>query len=421
MPAHYGSFERFVARLLAATPFIKRLVKALYARLVYLSKKKSHAFVAQNKISVVGGRESFFGYYDKSPDSGDGYLLAHLASGSTTGKPSASVPISLAVFPPGEMSRPIMEVPVRAYNWQQGTRAHWLTDDLFICNDFDDASRSYIARIFSKSGLREVQRLRHPVQDSRGDNFLLSINYRRLAALRPDYGYRNLPPLSPVELADLSNDGIWQVDSGTGDCRLICSLEQVARLEAEAIPQGALHKINHVMISPAGGFFIFLHRYYVSGRRYDRLVLADSAGRSLKLLADYAMVSHCFWINETTVFGYLRGPDGVDGYHFIDAVSGRFSRISNQALEGYGDGHPHVRGDWFVTDTYPDKARMQHLLLGNWKTGELRELGEFFHGFAYGGEARCDLHPRFSARGDRVFFDSVFGGKRKLCAMEVKT
>jgi Tol biopolymer transport system component len=80
-----------------------------------------------------------------------------------------------------------------------------------------------------------------------------------------------------------------------------------------------------------------------------------------------------------------------------------------------------VHGDWFVTDTYPDKARMQHLIMANWKTGEARKLGEFFHGFEYDGQTRCDLHPRFSPDGKSIFFDSVFDGRRRLYRLDPRS
>ena len=37
----------------------------------------------------------------------------------------------------------------------------------------------------------------------------------------------------------------------------------------------------------------------------------------------------------------------------------------------------------------------------------------------YKGQTRCDLHPRFSADGRKVFFDSVYSGKRRLCFVDV--
>jgi hypothetical protein len=62
---------------------------------------------------------------------------------------------------------------------------------------------------------------------------------------------------------------------------------------------------------------------------------------------------------------------------------------------------------------------MQHLTLNNLETGKSINLGEFFHGFKYYGETRCDLHPRFSHDGKSVFVDTVFEGQRKLKQIDI--
>ena len=193
--------------------------------------------------------------------------------------------------------------------------------------------------------------------------------------MRPDYGYYNLPVLTYKELNDIENDGLWKVDINTGRSKLIVTLQDACSLEPSPVFQKAKHKFNHVMISPDGRNMIFLHRYFIGKRRFDRLLLADTDTGVLTLLSDYGMVSHCFWTDNRTVLGYIRGPDGADAYWLIDILSKNFKLFPKNSLTSYGDGHPHVHGDWFVTDSYPDKARMQHLILCNWKTGETRKLG----------------------------------------------
>jgi hypothetical protein len=178
----------------------------------------------------------------------------------------------------------------------------------------------------------------------------------------------------------------------------------------------AVHKINHIMISPSGKQFIFIHRYYIGKSRFHRLLLGNSMTGFVSLVAE-GMISHCCWINEQTILAYLSDQSKKAAYWIIDLITRKFTCVSDN-LEIYGDGHPHVYGDWFITDTYPDKARMQHLLLVSWKTGEIKELGRFFHDFNHVGETRCDLHPRFSPDGKYVFFDSIFAGKRKLYKLE---
>lgn len=63
---------------------------------------------------------------------------------------------------------------------------------------------------------------------------------------------------------------------------------------------------------------------------------------------------------------------------------------------------------------------MQYLFLVNWKTDKKEKLGEFFHEFKYKQECQCDLNPRLSLDGTKVFFDTVHDGKRKLCMMDIK-
>jgi len=417
--SNYGVLERNVARLLERVPTIKRFAKHCYSKLVYVRAKKNFKYNTTNELTAYtkGRRSSFFGYYDKTPQSVSGHVLVQTTSQSTRERPSRYQEVELNVFS-NKMSA-ILGVPVKSYNWQQGCRAHWLTSDLFIFNDFDDLNSNYISRIYSVKYGKEVKSFPYPVQDSFENKFFISLNYQRLMCLRPDYGYRNLPPLSSNEIADLDSDGLWKVDIESGHSELFITISDACDVKQIDSVEKAIHKFNHVLVSPSGDDFIFMHRFLIGERRFDRLLLADSTTGKLTLLSDYGMVSHCCWVDSNTILGYLRGPGGKDGYWFVDVKTGAFKPCLQEKLSKYGDGHPHVCGDWFVTDTYPDRARMQHLLLCNWKTGEVKELGEFFHGFEFQGESRCDLHPRFSPDGRAVYFDSVFSGQRQLYRMEL--
>ena len=418
----FSPIERFIARLLEKTPYIKKIIKSAYIRFIYILNKKTFTHKSMfdlNVMSSESGAESFFGYYDKSPSNINGLVLSHISEICITSKiPNATSSVNVVLFEENIIKKEL-SISTSSYNWQQGARLHWLNDELFIYNDFNSEDSRYVAKVVNAQSLEKVKEFSLPVQDSFGTNYFLSLNYRRLMSLRPDYGYRNLPDLSTREVSSLDNDGIWRVDYETGNSTLLVSLAQICKVDSLPIFQEALHKANHVMISPNGKRFIFMHRYLVGKRRFDRLFLADSETGELNLLSDFGMVSHCFWADNNTVLGYMRGPQGVDGYWLLNVDSVEFKAFEHGKLSQYGDGHPHVSGDWFITDTYPDKSRMQHLILCNWKTGEVREIGEFFHGFQFQGESRCDLHPRFSKDGKTVFFDSVFTGERKLYSMDI--
>jgi len=414
----YNNFERRAAQLLSRTPGLKSKLKRFYQKLNYLKYKKDYTFRVNFNIKELTyeDTETFFGYYDKSPANKNGLVLAHLSSNPTIKLPSADKPIKVALFSP-DLKTILWSADTFAYNWQQGARLHWLNDELFIYNDFDPVKQIYVSKVVSSNTLKHVKTFDYPVQDSFGTNYFLSLNYRRLISLRPDYGYRNIPAMSYDELKNLDNDGIWKVDYSTGKAILLISLRQICNINLRNNFSSALHKVNHVMISPDGFRFIFLHRYFIRKRRFDRLMLADLETGKIKILAAYGMVSHYFWVDDQKVFGYMRGPNNKDAFWLIDVKAASFTHFS--ILDNLSDGHPHFHGDWFVVDTYPDKAGMQHLYLVNWKTSEVKHLGEFFHGFEYSGETRCDLHPRFSPCGKKVYLDSVFSGKRKLYELEL--
>lgn len=426
MPDQYGAIERRIAHLLARFPLVKSWVKYGYARAAYvLSGACDEPASARGAVHQVGapGVETFFGYYDKSPLSPNGWLLCHASGHPTNEQPRADRSIAVQVydFRAGELNRAALSIDTQTYNWQQGARAHWLDGDTFVFNDFDATQQRYICRMWSIGQRREIRRYAQPVQDSWRNDYFLSLNYRRLQALRPDYGYRNLPPLGPDALADLEHDGIERVDYADGRHHLLYSLSQICRCGHEPVFDKAAHKVNHIMIGPDGRHFIFLHRYFVGRRKFDRLMLGSADGVELRVLSAHGMVSHSFWMNEGALLCYLRRPDGHDGYTIVDTASGAMRPLLEGRLDGLGDGHPHVHGHCFVTDTYPDKRRMQHLLMGDLHSGRIIELGRFHQGFRYGGETRCDLHPRFDTEGRHVFFDSVCSGRRRLHFLEVGT
>lgn len=419
--SYYNPLERTIARILSRFPLLKQIAKSTYSRLMYARNKKSYKSKSAATPSAfsTSSNSSFFGYYDKPPENSKGLVLSCITDANTSKVPALEQKLELYVF--DQKGDVLVQLPLNAHNWQQGCRAHWLDDDLFIYNEFDKQRKKYISRVYSVLQQQEVKRFDYPVQDSFKTEYFISLNYRRLMTLRPDYGYRNLENLNAVELANLTSDGLWKVDYSTGQADLFVSIAQACDLKPITDFNSAVHKFNHVMISPDGSQFIFMHRYLIGGQRFDRLILVDANTGELKLLADYGMVSHCFWADGNTILGYMRGPDGKDAYWLLNVNTAEFSELPCKELAKFGDGHPHVHGDWFITDTYPDKARMQHLLWCNWKTGEVNEVGDFFHGFQFNGESRCDLHPRLSLDGKRVYFDSVFTGKRQLYKMDLSS
>ena len=83
------------------------------------------------------------------------------------------------------------------------------------------------------------------------------------------------------------------------------------------------------------------------------------------------------------------------------------------------DGHPSVSPDGrlVVTDTYPNRNRMAILKVLNDDFNIV--IARVFAPFKYDNDTRCDLHPRWSRDGKKIYFDSVFEGHRGLYAVPV--
>ncbi|GLB48669.1 hypothetical protein [Neptunitalea lumnitzerae] len=418
--ATYSKKERIIASVLSATPGLKLFIKDMYIRVNAIAFKKNYRVKLMESPVAINiedplqsyhpDKDAFGGYYDIATLNSNGLLLTHVSTNLSSVKlPSADKPVDIVVTNvfTGE-SEKVAETS--AYNWQQGARLHWVTDDLFMFNSFDARSRAYKTKVYSLAAKAVVKEFDYPVQASYKTDYFLSISYRRLLNMRPDYGYRDLPLLSNEEMHDLENDGIWKTDYNTGQTTMLHTLKEVASIAPKDIFDKCTHKVNHLIISPDGKGFMFIHRYYLGKRRFDRLMYSDF--KSLRVLIDEEYVSHCFWVDTNTIVGYLKAH-GENGYYFLDLKTGEATLCKEMSSLNLGDGHPSVFKDWIVFDSYPDKSRMQRLLVFNYKTKQLCELAELYQSTKYKGETRVDLHPRFSTDGKFISFDGVHENKRR--------
>ena len=268
--SEYTSLERRVARLLSASPAIKALLKKIYATVMRLSAYKKDPVVSDFKITPMYSlKESFFGYYDKNPCNGKGMVLFHSSDFDTSRSPEYAPYIDINMM--DELSGEVVwSSQSKAFNWQQGSKLQWLTDEKFIYSDFDELDARYVSKVVNIKD-HSVTQYKFPVQDAYKDQYFLSLNYQRLRTLRPDYGYFCLDEMRKSELNQLEGDGIWKVDLASDREILLISLADVCSFEAKSVFQKANHKVNHFQINPSGQCFVFLHRYIVSGKRYDRL------------------------------------------------------------------------------------------------------------------------------------------------------
>jgi hypothetical protein len=424
----YNRLERRVAALLDGAPGLRAVAKSGYQRLNYLVHGGRRELLRLHPAATIeravtpsggaehsrSGEECFFGYFGLQPWSGDGQrLLFHRWRGPAERR----VDICARDAGSGAVQR---LGDTAAWNFQQGALAQWVIRDGDECAIFNDVVDGALAcRIVARDGSERahpwpIQAL-HP-----GGGEALSLNYLRLARIRPEYGYAvdaaNFSPDQPLE-----SDGLWRIDLDSGAAGLVVTLADLAACEPRADMVGAEHKVNHAVYSPAGTRFVFMHRWLGSSGKFSRLYVANSDGSGLRLLLDHRMVSHYAWRDERTLLVWARAPDSGDRYYLLDVLTGARRVCCPGSLDRFGDGHPSFSPDgrWIVTDSYPDRGRMRRLLLCRPDEGLVIEAGAFHSPWRYDGGERCDLHPRWNPVGTQISIDSSHEGVRWTYVVDV--
>jgi len=405
----YSAKERYLAEILRKFPVIKKIAKLYYQKINYLIHNKKYSFQCAQTVKMFEFSKqssSFFGYYDKSPINSTGRFIIFHSKGASQDQKKLSSNVDIVCYDTENETYRIIDT-ILAYNWQQGCRLQWLDHNQFVFNNFENGD--YVAKIYNIELMQKVRTVDKPIYDCYSNRYALSVSFERLAMFNSDYGYFCK---SQLELKNNQQDGIWQIDLNSGKYKLIYSIHDAEHNHPLPSMENADHLFNHLMISPDGTKFIFIHRWFTKSKiRYDRLVMFDLESKKVTILVDDGMVSHCNWYDNNRVAGYLKYK--TSGYFIINTLTGEIDELS-PVLKDFPDGHLSFYQDFMLFDTYPDKSRMQSLYLLDLKKQKLNKLGEFLAPFKFYGDSRCDLHPRWSCDGKSIYLDSTHEGIRKL-------
>ena len=371
-------------------------------------------------------KDVFFGYYDLCPLSGDGTILLATrvpawGKGSTEGQPT----FMEVGFYSRLDRRPLFRLlgTTDTWCWQQGCRLQWypLTDSgssrTVLYNTMVNGRYGSVLRHLETG--ETIRSFGRPVYAATPDGkWGLSLDFSRLGRLRPGYGYTKFPDRTEKDPAPADN-GIWRIDLASGKCRLLFSLADAADFHPLDSMQGAEHYFNHLLSSPTGERFLFLHLWKGTHRRYGRMITCDIDGCRWCLLNNEGHTSHYTWKNETHILAYATHRENGTGFFEYEDLTGRRRMVAGSAL--LEDGHPSYSPDkrWLLLDTYPDRYREQHLYLYDFRSGRVFVLGSFYAPVRYRGRRRCDLHPRWDHSGRYVSIDSAHRGRRVVNLIDV--
>jgi hypothetical protein len=380
--------------------------------------------VGLKAIAVTAGpKHHFYGYYDKCPWDATGRYLLGMEIGfcDRQPKPGETLTVGMVDLKDGNRFIPLAETTL--WSWQQGTMLQWMgsaADSEVIYNALVDGQPAAVIRNVHSGATRSLPM---PIYAISGDGkHAVALDYARLHRLRPGYGYASLNERfanqpAPQEL------GVWHIDIATGNVTQIVTLAQLAAHQPDDRFKGAEHWVNHLQFNPSGTRVVFLHRWKKPGQNSfsTRMLTVKRDGSDLRILHDSGQISHFDWRDNETMLAWVRMKKGEPKLAFaLLHVDGRPAEMvfESVAQDGHCSYSPNRK--WVLNDTYPDKNRMQHLMLLNVATQRAHSVNKFHSPPAFAGPTRCDLHPRWNRDGTQVCFDGCHEAQRQIYVVDVR-
>jgi hypothetical protein len=376
---------------------------------------------------TTGPKHHWFGYYDKREFDPSGRYVLGMEVGFEHRTPSPEDTITVGMIDLRNGDRWIELGSSRAWCWQQGCMLQWRPGSSSEVLWNDRQGSQFVSHLLDvKTGLRRT--LPAPFYAISPDGrWAIAPDFRRLHDTRPGYGYAGIPDPNADEGAP-DDAGIWRLDLETGGTDLLFTFRSIARLpglEGAVMEPDAKHWFNHLLINPDGTRFAFLHRWRgkAQGTGFaTRLITADADGSNLYVLDPHGKTSHYDWRDPRHILAWALHPSHGSRFYVFEDRTDSVEAVGPDVLTQ--DGHctylPNPARRWILSDTYPDRDRLQHPYLFDVARGNRHPLGHFRSPPEYTGEWRCDTHPRFSPDGRSVVIDSPHGGNgRQLYLIDI--
>ncbi len=398
--------EKVVYESVKNNVVVKNHVKWLY-QLIFSTLSPSEV---ETDLTLTERPRTFFGFHDKSPWSSDGHrLLGHSIEGAGNGSGwRKGQPVEISVFYGENWTQSTTVSRTRAWNWQQGSQLQWLGDkNKIVYNAFRDSVCRAVVQDLD-AGRETV--LDYPIAAvSPNGRMYASICFETFGRAMEGYGYAFEATQSS---SNVSSCTLVVVDRQGKEIRI--TLDDL-RSEIEPRPDEGIDFFSHCLFSPDGERLLFLRRQSRPNRRLrSEMFCLDVASGSVQRVGFKDMVSHFTWMGPTALLAYANTEEGGDGFYSADVDAQTLTDWTDRLNER--DGHPHATptGGVVVFDTYPDRARYQHLLV--WREGEkqAQTIAKIPSPMKFWGTARVDLHPRVRSDGEYIAFDAGFSGTRSL-------
>lgn len=414
--------------------------------------------MAKIVFNTEGDNSHFFGFHDISPwNETEEYLLFHQTKKDDIKFREEEDFINVGFYCFSENKFHIVD-KTNSWNWQQGSRLQWIDNYSFIYNTSSEGK--IISKIYNVK-TKKTRQLDFPVYSyNKASNLGLTYNFHRLSKYWKGYGYVSGKFLK-IDNNDVplpSDDGIFIYDFKTEQIKLLFSFNDIFNASDKSVNEDVPRFVTHATFNKTGTKFAFFERFHTNdGALYSRFYVYDFKLKKLSFIGE-GKYSHFDWktddeimiwsrsskslMNKMSKKGLFNLPLLKQSIKFIRKLNPSLkSKITNEFYRLYdvsqspkligsvgkdiikSDGHPmfsKTDNNIFINDTYPELDNKQELMLFDIKNNKRTNLMKFSVPEKFLDlDLKCDLHPRFNNKANRVCVDSAHTGKRQMYILEL--
>ena len=355
-----------------------------------------------------------------------------------------------------------------SWNWQQGAMLQWLPGPGNESKVVYNCSRS--GRLISKIhdiATGEDKEIDWPIYGITPDGKKsISLDLERSFWCRA-YHYQSVAnPEKDGRVVE--GDGVFELDLVKNTRRILIDIKDIIAMTPDKDFDEMKHWVEHIMISPDGSRFCFLHRYSPVNdvRQYrTRICIANIDGSGLQVVPGWNtyMWSHFGWQGSDSfvIYTYERPsfykffdapihkkdvpskmsakamirkmasgvktiipkslikmvlPKNSYYQHYVIDAAGK-PRLDTAWVKNYFDvdGHPSFTkdGKYMLTDSYPDLNNNRRYIVYNTDTQKGIVIARMPEN-CLPGNAPCDLHPKLSHDDQYFVFDTTSSSKHSM-------
>ena len=358
------------------------------------------------------GYHYFFAYYDMRATGDCGKHLCHRVSFMDR-LPTAEDVAEIGYLDNGKFVK-IGETT--AWNFQQGAmlQYHPYLENTVYYNVCENGNYYTLTHNFATGEKRYADRASACI--SPDGKWGLGVNFGRIYAFRPGYGYAGFVD-SYSDVNAPAEDGVFLIDMEQGTSRLLLSYEKLAPIAGFSPEDKVL--VNHITFNTTSDRFVMLVRNFPKPEKRSwstSMVIGDLEGNAYTVLKN-TYVSHYHWENDRDIVAHCTVEEKKRSLYLIDVITGKRFELGMPYLYGEGTRDIHCSfspdGNYIIGDGYPIDG-YRYLMAYSLRTGKSRELLRVKTNNPPVIDVRCDLHARFVWGGKSISFDTVHNDRREI-------